>query len=226
MTDDPRNCDSTNAGTTSRELPASEWNYFAAGEQELQSRFRQRRDQWLAPVVRVCQTSGLSADVISGWAIAMLLPFGLALFLRLGGWSPLVAVAALAAHVLLDGLDGPVARAAGTAGPAGAFTDMALDHTGYLIVTTLLTAAGLVEGWAACAYVSTYTLAVVMVVMLNLLQRPLAYVVRTKYVFYLLVALQQFGGANLLSESAAAFSAVHALFAAVGFAAVRRGLRG
>jgi phosphatidylglycerophosphate synthase len=206
-------------------IAAPELNYFSAGEQELQAGFRARRDRWLAPIVQPCLQTGLSADFVSGAALAMLVPFGLALFFPLGGWGHVIAVASLSLHVLLDGLDGPVARAAGTAGPAGAFTDMCLDHTGYLVVTTLLASAGLMHGAAATAYVGSYTLSVVMVVLLNILNRPLNYVVRTKYVLYVLVALQQLTGTNVLTAAAGSFAAVHALFAAVGFIAVRRALR-
>ncbi|MFV0446077.1 MAG: CDP-alcohol phosphatidyltransferase family protein [Planctomycetaceae bacterium] len=215
--------DHDNAAASS--TPGRELNYFAAGEQSLQAGFRNQRDRWLAPLVQVCQRLGISADLMSVLAMSMLLPFGLAIFHRLTIWAPAVAVTSLALHVLLDGLDGPLARAAGTDGPAGAFTDMCLDHSGYLIVTTLLTASGLIDGAAACAYVSAYTLAIVMIVLLNILHRPLAYVVRTKYVFYALVGLQQLAGINLLTEASWTFATVHTLFAAVGFVAVRRALR-
>ncbi|MCA9056641.1 MAG: hypothetical protein KDA75_22590, partial [Planctomycetaceae bacterium] len=202
-----------------------EINYFAEQEQALQKKFRALRDHWLGPLVRGCLRAGVTADVISGLAVLSLLPFGLSLFDLAGSWSPQVAVLSLALHVLLDGLDGPVARGAGTDGPAGAFTDMCLDHIGFLTVTVLITAAGVVAGTAACAYVATYTLAVVMVVVLNLLGRPFRYVVRTKYIFYLLIGLQQLAGLNLLSEAATVFSLVHALFAATGFVRVRNALR-
>lgn len=207
------------------QLHAAELNYFSAREQRLQAGFRGTRDRALAPLVRCCLRLGITADAISAAAIAMLVPFGAALIWPFGNWGPIVAVLSLTLHVLLDGLDGPVARAAGTDGPAGAFTDMSLDHAGYLTVTTLLIASERLDGAVGCAYVSTYTLAIVMVTVLNVLQRPLPYVVRTKYLFYALTALDLLTGINVLTAAALAFSLVHALFAVGGLIAVRRALR-
>ena len=208
-----------------QETRTVEINYFAEREQPAQARFRELRDAWLRPVVKVLRGRGLTADAVSALAVAMLVPFGIGLFSPLGGWAPLVVATSLALHVLLDGLDGPLARSMGTDGPAGAFTDMCLDHVGYLTVTVLLAAAGLLEGWIACAYAAAYTMAVVMIVVLNLLQQPLRVVVRTKYVFYALIGLQQLAGVNVLTEAALLFSAVHGASAAWGFHRVRRALR-
>jgi phosphatidylglycerophosphate synthase len=135
-----------------------------------------------------------------------------------------LVVAGLALHVALDGLDGPVARASGTSSRAGAFTDMCLDHAGFLIVVSLLCAAGWVEGPAACVYLSTYTLSVILVVAQNVLGRSPRFVVRTKYAFYALTALQAFSDGDLLTPAVWLFGGVHGLFAMRGFFAVRRAL--
>ncbi len=37
-------------------------------------------------------------------------------------------------HVLLDDIDGPLARAYGTAGSSGAFVDICCDHGGMIVV--------------------------------------------------------------------------------------------
>lgn len=203
----------------------AEFNYFAEREQALQAGFRAARDRWLAPLVRLCQRLGITAEVVSGLALAMLAPVAVNMLWPLGLWSPVLVIGGLALHVALDGLDGPLARAAGTDGPAGAFTDMCLDHVGYLIVVGLCAGSGLLSGGVACAYGSTYTVAVVMIVMLNLLGRPLRYVLRTKYLFYVLIAVELCAGPQWLNAAAIAFSVVHGLTAIVGFAAVRRALR-
>lgn len=200
------------------------WTYFSPDEQPLQSDFRQWRDRCVAPLVRLCLRCGITADVVSVVALGLLLPFGVGLFALDQPWGAPLACIALALHVLLDGLDGPLARAARTDGPAGAFTDMCFDHTGFLIVATLLACAGRLPGGVATAYASTYTLAIVMVVALNLLGRPLRWVLRTKYVFYLLIALALLGGPDVLTPAAALFSTVHGLFAVAGFMRVRSSL--
>ena len=201
-------------------------NCFAGDEQELQAEFRNWRDRIAAPLVQVCLSLGATADRVSGLSLAMLIPFGLCLWRLDLAWTGPAAVLALTLHVLLDGLDGPLARARHTDGPSGAFTDLCLDHTGYLIVTTLLATLGWLPGGVACAYAATYTLAVVMIVSLNLLGRPLRWAIRTKYLFYALIASRLLGGPALLTEAAMLFSLVHGLYAAIGFFAVRTALRG
>jgi phosphatidylglycerophosphate synthase len=206
-------------------LSPLEFNYFAAEEQLLQAGFRATRDRWLQPLVQVCRGCGVTAEYVSAAAFAMLLPVAVGLLGPATNWSAALVIGGLLLHVALDGLDGPLARAAGTDGPAGAFTDMCLDHVGFLVVIVLVAAVDLLDGFAACAYSSSYTVAIICTVLLNLLRRPLRFVVRTKYLFYVLLALQQSGGWNVLTPAALAFSCLHTVFAVAGFFAVRRALQ-
>lgn len=201
-----------------------EWNYFAAQERPLQHRFRAWRDQLLTKVVDKCLAWHLNADAVSAIGFGMLLPFGL-LTLGANFWgSQVLAGLCLLLHVFLDGLDGPVARRLGTANRVGAFTDMCLDHIGFLVVAVVLAAAGLVHGAAATAYASSYTLAIVLVVLLNLLQKPLWFMVRTKYAFYAVYFLYILGGPNWMTYAALGFAGLHTIFVLIGFLAVRRAL--
>ncbi|MEZ6066658.1 MAG: CDP-alcohol phosphatidyltransferase family protein [Planctomycetaceae bacterium] len=137
-----------------------EWNYFSASEQRLQSEFRGRRDRLLAPLIDGCRRLGFSADHVSAVAMLLLVPFG---WLSMQGDSRsalLVSAACLWGHVLLDGLDGPIARRSGQAGPRGAFTDMCLDHCGFLIFACVMVASGRLAGLPGTLYVSTYTMMV------------------------------------------------------------------
>jgi phosphatidylglycerophosphate synthase len=203
---------------------ADQLNYFAEREQAFQLRFRGARDRLLDPLVRRCLAVGITAEVVSAIAFLMLVPFGAQLFVDGGQWPLLAASACLLLHVGLDGLDGPLARRAGTDGRAGAFTDMCLDHAGFLTVAVLLAASGRLNGVVAAAYVATYTLSVVFTILLNLLHRPLRFVVRTKYLFYALFILHALGAPNWLTPSAALFAAVHAVFCVIGYFAVRAAL--
>jgi phosphatidylglycerophosphate synthase len=174
--------------------------------------------------VRRCLAVGITAEVVSAIAFLMLVPFGVLLFVGDGQWPLLAASACLLLHVALDGLDGPLARRAGTDGRAGAFTDMCLDHAGFMAVAVLLAASGRLDGVVAAAYVATYTLSVVFTILLNLLRRPLRFVVRTKYVFYALFILHAMGVPNWLTPAATLFAAIHAVFGVVGYFAVRSAL--
>jgi phosphatidylglycerophosphate synthase len=205
---------------------ADRWNWFSAEEQALQTEFRRWRDRWAAPLVRACRRLGITADLVSAAALAMLIPFGVGLLSPATSWGAPLAVLSLVLHVLLDGLDGPLARAAHSAGTPGAFTDMCADHTGFLIITTLLAIGGQLSAGAAAAYISSGTMSIAMIVTLNLLRRPLRWVLRTKYPFYALVSVALLGGPDWLTPAAIVFSGIHGGYAVIGFIAVRRALRG
>lgn len=207
------------------ELPAAErWNWFSAEEQALQTEFRRWRDRWAAPLVRACRRTGVTADLVSAAALAMLIPFGVGLLSPATSWGAPLAVLSLTLHVLLDGLDGPLARATHSAGAPGAITDMCADHTGFLIITTLLAMSGELSAGAAAAYLSTGTMSIAMIVALNLLRRPLRWAVRTKYPFYALVGLRLLGGPDWLTPAAVVFSGIQGVSAVIGFVALRRAL--
>lgn len=198
------------------------FNYFAEQEQAGQERFQKVRDGLFGPVVRLLIACRISADVISLLSILQLIPFG---YLLLQASQPRdVAIASIFVwlHVFLDALDGPIARSTGKAGPAGAFTDMCVDHTGMMITAGLLAAAGLANGTLTTVYVSFYTLAVVFTIWLNVIGQPFRLVIRTKYLLYGLVTFYGISGTDLFNEAIFAFSAIHIVFSLAGFLKLRR----
>lgn len=205
--------------------PEADLNWFTERERGWQERFRGWRDRTFSPLVRAISRAGVTSNQVSGLALGMLAPFGLALWYGQGSWGPIVAALSLVLHVLLDGLDGPLARAAGSADRAGAVTDMCFDHTGFLIVCVLLAASGRIDGAAACAYAGSYSAAIAMIVALNLVGHPLRFAVRTKYPFYLAVLMQELAGVHWLTPVTVTFSLVQLAVAIVGFSTLRRALR-
>lgn len=200
------------------------FNYFAEREQAGQAKFRRIRDRLSRPLVRTLIRCRVTADLISLVSLLQLVPFGyLVLSAENSGriaWASLF----LWLHVILDALDGPVARATGTAGPAGAFTDMCVDHTGMLITTCILTASEVVNPTAAVAYVASYTVAVAFTVWLNMIGHPFRLVIRTKYLLYALITGYGLFHVNLISEAVVGFCVIHVLFAIAGFVKLRRNL--
>jgi phosphatidylglycerophosphate synthase len=198
----------------------SGWNYFARDEQPLQAGFRARRDRWLRPLVNWLLGRGITAEHASLASALLLVPVALVVWMPNSLLAQLGSVACLWGHVLIDGLDGPLARASGTAGPRGAFTDMCLDHLGFLTLTAVCVAADLMDGVAGVLYASTYM--VVLVVALNLLGRSPRFVLRTKYITYLLFSLAVLAQWNILTPAAYVFSGIHALLGVAAFVATRR----
>ncbi|MBI1314616.1 hypothetical protein GC176_25265 [bacterium] len=208
----------------------TDFNYFAEQEQAGQKKFQQFRDGLFQPVIRLLIVCRISANVVSAASVLMLVPAGWLLLRSLPDSPPaddaLIAAILIWLHVGLDAFDGPLARRTGTAGSAGAFTDMCVDHSGMLITSCLLAGSGLIDGTLAAVYVSSYTVAVVFTVWLNMLNRPFPFVIRTKYLLYLLLTLFGASGQNWLSSAVTAFCAVHLTFAVWGFFRVRSVLAG
>ncbi|GGF32338.1 hypothetical protein GCM10011611_43170 [Aliidongia dinghuensis] len=78
--------------------------------------------------------------LLRGLLVALLMPF----LIVPGGWLP-VGLGALA--LALDGVDGPIARRTGSAGPFGARFDMETDALTVLVLSALVAAEGRVGAW-------------------------------------------------------------------------------
>ena len=201
------------------------FNYFAESEQAGQERFQKVRDGIFGPLVRLLIRCRVTADLISLLSLAQLVPFGYLVLTAEDSQQIAIASVFVWLHVILDALDGPIARTTGTAGPAGAFTDMCVDHSGMLITTSILTAAGLVNPTAAVAYVSSYTVAVAFTIWLNMIGQPFKLVIRTKYLLYALVTAYGLFAANFFDQAVVLFCVIHVIFAIAGFCKLRRILR-
>ena len=198
------------------------FNYFAEQEQAGQERFQKIRDGLFGPIVKLCVAWHISADIVSLLSILQLAPFGYLLMTATGPRDVAVASIFVWLHVFLDAVDGPLARATGKAGPAGAFTDMCVDHTGMMITAALLAARGMADGTLTTVYVSFYTLAVVFTIWLNVLGKPFRLVIRTKYLLYALVTYFGLTGTDVFNEALFAFCAIHIAFSIGGFLKLRR----
>lgn len=187
-------------------------NYFGAEEQAAQEKFQQQRDRCFAPIVRGLARLGVTPNAVSLLGILMLAPFA---YLVLAYPEPRVAALAsgfILLHVVLDGLDGPLARHYGKTGKAGALVDICCDQGGMVIVAWVLSAAGMIDGTIGSMYVLLYTTVVVFVIWLNSLGRQMRLVFRSKYLFYALIVLYGVTGWNwILTPALAAFSVVHLL---------------
>jgi archaetidylinositol phosphate synthase len=199
------------------------FNYFAESEQAGQERFQKVRDGIFGPLVRLLIRCRVTADLISLLSLLQLVPFGY-LLLTAEDSQQMIVIASVFVwlHVILDALDGPIARTTGTAGPAGAFTDMCVDHSGMLITMCILTKAELVNPTAAVAYVSSYTVAVAFTIWLNMIGHPFKLVIRTKYLLYALVTAYGLFDANFIGQAVVLFCVIHVIFAIAGFCKLRR----
>lgn len=154
---------------------------YSAGERRSMEWTQQLRGRWLAPVLRGLTQAGITADMITLWSLLL----GL-LFCAAYPWRPAIGLWLLGVHVLLDGLDGPLARHQGAASRAGSFTDTFCDQIVISASTITLMALpepriGVVPGGL---YLVLYALVVALAMVRNALAIPYSWVLRPRFYVY------------------------------------------
>ncbi len=101
----------------------------------------------------------------------------------LWGWKP-GAFGLLLAHVLLDGLDGPLARFTGRASNQGSFTDTVTDQVVVTFSTVTLIHAGHAGIWPGSLYLFFYAVVVLFAMVRNAMAIPYSWLVRPRFIIY------------------------------------------
>jgi len=157
---------------------------YSRGERIGMVRFQQLRAYLLGPLLRLLASLRVTADHVT------LLSLILGLCFCLAWWeSPQWAMLCLLLHVLLDGLDGPVARHQETASARGSLTDSMCDQ---LVVTAsmiVLMVAERVDIVAGSVYIFSYAMVVAFAMIRNALDEPYSWVARPRFVIYVWLAL-------------------------------------
>ena len=168
-------------------------NYFSGPELEKQNNFKNSRTEWLNPIIKFLDRIGVTADGISYFGLLLLIGF-----LYFITSHPIIASVFLFFHVFLDAFDGSLARLQKKDGDAGSLTDMFCDHTGIVVVVGGLIYAGLVNSVIGYFYSYIYTILIVLIIIRNLIGRPIKFVFRSKYEVYLLYLIWAIWGLNYL----------------------------
>lgn len=139
-----------------------------------------------------------------------------------------LALGSLTIHVLLDGLDGPLARHQQVASPRGSFTDTLADQ---LVVTTV-TIAWMVDVatkpslFVGAFFVFVYALVVAMAMVRNALEIPYSWLVRPRFFFYGAIAVDLILGWTTTVAVLAVCNLLLSWKAWTGFRALRRRIPG
>jgi len=176
-------------------------NYFSDKEQKAQQKFKKLRDNLLGWVARCLKFLHITPNVISVTGL-----FVLVAFFYFAYTEPIIAFFILVLHVVLDGLDGVLARLTNTQSQGGAFLDMVCDHTGMVIVTVTLIFHTLLNPTIGVIYVYLYSLLVILITVRNLLNKPIGLVFRSKYILYILFGVYAFTGINIFDIAVFVFS--------------------
>ena len=190
---------------------------YSAGERTVMVWGQQLRGRLFAPLVRALTACRVTPNQLT--LLSMLV--GLA-FCPRWFWSPTAALAALAAHVLLDSLDGPLARKRNLASRQGSFTDGVADQVVVVASTVTLMAAQIIHVTAGGFYIFFYTVVVLFAMVRNALEIPYPWLVRPRLFVYGWLLVEMFFWPGSLGYILWMCNVPLALAAASGFLAIRR----
>ncbi len=185
-------------------------NYFGEKEKDKLKKFADARTSFFSPILVVLTKLGCTSDMVS-FASIMLMG-GFIYFLPINVYYALLFVAA---HILLDGIDGSLARYQEKASNKGAMTDIGVDHAGIIIAVMATIYYGVLSGFWASLYILSYTVLVTLVIVLNSMKKPAKFVFRSKYFFYLLLGVDAYFQTNYLEPFVlvvAVYMSLHAIY--------------
>ena len=190
---------------------------YSGGESRFMNWSQRCRGEILRPVLEPMANAGLRANHLTLASLVAGLGFVPALLLGF----PIAALALLLAHVLLDGLDGPLARHRGQASDRGSFTDTMADQIVVTATTLTLVHLDLLSPWSGGLYVFLYALVVGFAMVRNALHAPYSWLFRPRFLVFTWIAVELYLWPGSLETVVWIASALLALKAATGFLKIR-----
>ena len=138
------------------------------------------RELTLAPFLRFLLWLGVHANHLT--ALSM---FSGLLFCVVFPYAHLPSFFLLGLHVILDGLDGPLARVGGHASRSGSFADTFSDQVVVAATTITMISAGIIGLIPGSVYFFAYTLVVGFAMVRNALHIPYSWLVRPRFIVYI-----------------------------------------
>ncbi len=172
--------------TSPRIEPESKGDCYSSGERAWMEYGQQLRGRWLAPWLSLLTTSRVSPDQITFVSLLFGLAFGPLWYME-REW---LAVIVLALHVVIDGLDGPLARFQKVASPRGSFTDSFCDQLVVsTVVITLMIGSPHLSVFAGSAFLVLYASVLAIAMVRSTLQIPYSWLVRPRFFLFLAIPL-------------------------------------
>lgn len=158
---------------------------YSAGDRRFMLLTQRLRAIVLNPVLRLLTACHVTADGIT----VLSLLAGLAGCLLFFSSKPLF-LGLILLHVVLDGVDGPLARHQGTASRKGSFTDTMSDQIVVAGSTAVLMVAGIIGVVPGVTYVFVYTIVIAFSMVRNALSVPYSWLLRPRFVVYVWFAVE------------------------------------
>ncbi len=154
-------------------------DYFNEKERVSQKSFARSRDRFFKPVLKTLSRLGVTANQITLAGVILLIGGVVASLF----W-PSAYIPSLILYVLLDGLDGPLARHQGSASAIGALNDMTADQIGVPIVLGYLAYNNYALPWISALLSGLYMITIYNMVLCNLNHTRGVFTLRLKYMFF------------------------------------------
>lgn len=199
--------------------PGKVADVYSARERDWMVRTQAYRAVLFGPVLRAMARIGLKPDHLTALSLVVGLSFCPLYFV-----NPPWALAALVLHIVLDGMDGPLARYLGVASPKGSFTDSMADQAVIVATTITLAIAGTIGWLPGVLYLISYTVVVLFAMARNALRDPYSWLFRPRFYVYGWIAVELYGLPGTLDYLLCFFSAILMLKVATGFRGIRRNM--
>jgi len=197
--------------------PAVTADCYSAGERDWMIYTQQLRGRVLRPFLTVLNRCGIKPDHLT----LISLVTGL-LFCPLFFWWKELAFGLLLLHVLLDGLDGPLARHLNVASRRGSFTDTICDQSVIAGCTITLMFAGTIGIIPGTLYVFLYTVVVLFAMVRNALKIPYSWLVRPRFAVYLWLLVETYLWPGTIDYVLWGFNVVLLIKMLTGFLQIRK----
>ncbi|GMV95279.1 MAG: hypothetical protein AMXMBFR82_50570 [Candidatus Hydrogenedentota bacterium] len=160
---------------------------YSGGERRWMEYTQQVRGEALRPLLHGMARARLRPDHLTVLSLLAGLAF-CPLYLFAVPW----AMVALLLHVLLDGLDGPLARHLGVASRSGSFTDSMADQTVIAASTLTLMYTQDADVFAGALYIVAYTVVVLFAMARNALNVPYSWLFRPRFLVYAWIGVENY----------------------------------
>jgi phosphatidylglycerophosphate synthase len=162
-------------------------HYFSDKELDKEVQFANFRTKLLHPILKFLDFLKIKPDHISYFAILLLIPYSI-YFTS----NPKMAVLLIWVYVLLDGVDGSLARYQKTSNNGGSFTDIVCDQLGLVVIVYNLLIFNFLDIGVGYWYSIMYLIMIVFSVIQNALKIKMQLLIRTKYIVYLMHSVWAF----------------------------------
>ena len=196
-----------------------ETDCYAAGDRGMMVLSQQIRAKLLLPLLWTLKRLGVTANGLTFISLLFGLTACAAIF-----YSQWLFLVLILLHVLADGLDGPLARYAGTASSKGSFTDTMCDQIVVAASTAVLIYLHYIGPIVGGIYIFVYTIVIAFSMVRNALSIPYSWLIRPRFIVYIWFAVEFYLLPGSLNYVVGFFSLLLILKMISGFFKIRQKL--